>query len=305
LTEQRKTLYERAKSTVDDALSKDPGAWRETEKIWKEFDKESAPIGKEYAKVSKKISELWNTTDYVSSSEQSLETMRQDGASLKKAKAKAQRKMRNELTAALNDAYDPKTKSYDTLNLGSRQGLTIAQRNAIKEISRTGKGTSPTAVIKKLFDDNEIQEITRRKLSSKLFHDDDQINLDSMPKALRGIGERLNERSGGDMFTSDKINLLMASEYRDPSAFLKVAELATGQTGMVDDLAGSMTKNEIGRGHSDDYYYDESRQSVETFANVFNFLSSGDPLDAEISKHLAPGYTRYVKLLLDQHNRGQ
>jgi hypothetical protein len=300
------SLYQRAKANVDDLADKNPGASKEVQQIWAEYRKERKPIDDEYNELSKRSNELWNTTDYASSSVRSLETMRQDGDRLKKAKANAQKKMQNELKAILYDAYDSKTKTYDTLKLGPRQGFTSKERSAIEAFSSTGKGTAPSSIIRKVFDDKAIEELTRRRLNSELFFNDEEIDLASMPKALRGIGERMNENTpGGDMFKSDKLNLLMVARYGDPSSFLNMAEMATGHTGMVQDLSGSMTKNEIGRGHSDDYYSDETRQSVETFANVFNFLSSGDPLEVEISKYLAPGYTKYVKSLLDKQNRGR
>jgi SPP1 gp7 family putative phage head morphogenesis protein len=67
------------------------------------------------------------------------------------------------------------------------------------------------------------------------------------------------------------------------------------------DLIGSVTRNVVGVGHTEDYYdrdYYRSR-NTETFANITAIYSSGHPLSAKVLEYLLPdGYNAYKKELI-------
>lgn len=71
------------------------------------------------------------------------------------------------------------------------------------------------------------------------------------------------------------------------------------------DLAGSMTRNKVGFGHSDEYYdQNPGYQQMEAFANTFSLLTSGDPLEAEIARTIAPNFTRFVLEVIEEQDNG-
>jgi hypothetical protein len=64
---------------------------------------------------------------------------------------------------------------------------------------------------------------------------------------------------------------------------------------MVQDLFGSITKNKVGRGHSDNYYKtNKGSQGKEAFANIIAIANSGDEKAISIAKKFAPNMWKFV-----------
>jgi hypothetical protein len=114
------------------------------------------------------------------------------------------------------------------------------------------------------------------------------------------LARRLEDASPDGLTTAQKTRVVMLSQYNRPGTLISAAEeaMAFGYGGektlAAADLSGSITRNAIGFGHSNDYYIDEGWQAVEAWANTFSLLSSGDPLESAIAKAIAPNYSRFV-----------
>jgi hypothetical protein len=92
--------------------------------------------------------------------------------------------------------------------------------------------------------------------------------------------------------------------YGNPEDLIEAAERLTGkgfdQSNHFRDLAGSITKNAVSQGHSD-AYYDRGIdwQLVETWANVWAMLSSGDPLLEGMARRIAPAYCSFFDEVIE------
>lgn len=67
------------------------------------------------------------------------------------------------------------------------------------------------------------------------------------------------------------------------------------------DLVGSITKNRLGRGHSN-AYYNERRgygRNTEAFANVNHAIDNPDSVDFKFAEMFAPDFTKFVKDLME------
>jgi hypothetical protein len=65
--------------------------------------------------------------------------------------------------------------------------------------------------------------------------------------------------------------------------------------GYVIDLLGSITKNKVGHGHSDNYYRkNKNAQGTEAFANIIAIANSGDEKAIAVAKKFAPNMWKFV-----------
>ena len=67
------------------------------------------------------------------------------------------------------------------------------------------------------------------------------------------------------------------------------------------DLVGSITKNRVGRGHSNSYYNERRGygQNTEAFANVNHAIDNPDSVDYKFAELFAPKFTKFVKDLME------
>jgi hypothetical protein len=95
-------------------------------------------------------------------------------------------------------------------------------------------------------------------------------------------------------------DIAVYDKYRDPSLLVKVVERKIekddkGQLigGLVDDLTGSISRNQIGNGHSNEYYdTHKGGQEHEAFAN-YVALSTAGPKMRAIGQELAPTFFKF------------
>lgn len=103
--------------------------------------------------------------------------------------------------------------------------------------------------------------------------------------------------------SKDKVNLLVkylvnpesvTVEFESSEKFLE--SRGVGTRGILSDLVGSMTRNKIGYGHSEEYYAKKKdRQNSETFANLVSLYGSGDKEAIAILESLVPESLKVVK----------
>lgn len=126
--------------------------------------------------------------------------------------------------------------------------------------------------------------------------------LKSAPSVFKEIDKALNAKDSD--FARETIAAAILT--KDPERFIRLAEEALktryqGKSPVVAaDLAGAITRNNIGYGHEDDYYNDPGLQETEAFANVFSMISSGNKLESEIAKYIAPTFSQFVEDTLSQ-----
>jgi hypothetical protein len=105
--------------------------------------------------------------------------------------------------------------------------------------------------------------------------------------------------------TRDRELIALAILESDPALFVSLSEraIATRYQGtrpvVAADLAGAVTKNNIGFGHTKAYYKRAGSRETEAFANAFAMLSSGDELELEVARYIAPSFTRFVEQELE------
>lgn len=125
--------------------------------------------------------------------------------------------------------------------------------------------------------------------------------LKSAPSVFKEIDKVLNAKDSD--FVRETIATAILT--KDPERFVDLAEqaLATRYQGkspvVAADLAGSITRNDIGYGHTINYYKNPGMRETEAFANVFSMVSSGNKLESEIARHIAPAFTQFVEDILE------
>ncbi len=87
-----------------------------------------------------------------------------------------------------------------------------------------------------------------------------------------------------------------AQQHGDITWLAEVRYLHTDDA-LLGDLAGSITKNRIGRGHTNSYYTARRGwgQQAEAFANVFALMDYGAGFERDYMDALAPNFTRFVR----------
>ena len=78
-----------------------------------------------------------------------------------------------------------------------------------------------------------------------------------------------------------------------------LSNIGKNADGHVQDLIGSITKNKVGKGHSDDYYESHAElTNAEAFANIIALHRLGNPVINEVLDYLAPNGHKFVKKIL-------
>ena len=137
--------------------------------------------------------------------------------------------------------------------------------------------------------------------------------LDDSKAESRGKANPLLMEKAADMI-DDHVKALLGDK---PSDFLLASIIIEGITpevlaavtehyldsigadsgGIVQDLLGSLTRNKLGFGHSDDYYEEDPihTQNTETFANIIALYGVGDANVNKTLDKLVPSGFRFVK----------
>jgi len=153
--------------------------------------------------------------------------------------------------------------------------------------------------IKKSFDSldyGERREIGLKAVFASRVPENYSQILATAPPVFREIDRALD---GANSMTARE-TIAHAILSRDPESFVRVAEraIATNYQGeppiMAADLAGAITRNNVGYGHSKTYYKRPGSRETEAFANVFSLATSGDPLELEVARHIAPRFSQFV-----------
>lgn len=160
-----------------------------------------------------------------------------------------------------------------------------------------------------------IRRDAYQRVAGELF---DEIRKDSPnlnPSEIRDkVVARANERLSGrddiwgqawaqgtEAWRKRNVYELHAAERFDDLSFLASA-MPDGHESYVNmmDLAGSITLNKSGRGHSDSYYKQWThRQAAEAFANSFDLLCYGrGGFEALVLEQFAPNFSAFVKRTL-------
>lgn len=125
--------------------------------------------------------------------------------------------------------------------------------------------------------------------------------LNDAPTVFRQIDTALDAKNSD--FNRELIAAAILT--KDIERFIPLAEraLATRYQGkevvIAADLAGAITRNNIGYGHTKAYYKETGKRETEAYANVFSMLSSGGELELEVARYIAPAFTRFVEDTLE------
>jgi hypothetical protein len=87
----------------------------------------------------------------------------------------------------------------------------------------------------------------------------------------------------------------------DPTRLANEADRLLKAGGIVRDLAGSLTSNVVGSGHTDEYYLSDlpyRKRNTETFANLFALHSTGEELATKAAEYFAYKSYEQLKLLV-------
>jgi hypothetical protein len=127
--------------------------------------------------------------------------------------------------------------------------------------------------------------------------------LESSPAIFREMDSRMKQYLPREEREESIATAILTG---NPGDFIQAAEKAVaasfqGQRPLhVADLAGAVTANAVGYGHSSMYYQVKAgSQETEAFANAFTLLSSGDALHRDIAERLAPNVVKFVLDTLD------
>jgi len=155
--------------------------------------------------------------------------------------------------------------------------------------------------MRSLYYDKWVKLIQKARVTASVSSDYKSL-LESAPSVFKEIDRALNAKDSD--FARETIAAAILT--KDPERFIDLAEEALktryqGKSPVVAaDLAGAITRNNIGYGHEDDYYNDPGLQETEAFANVFSMISSGNKLESEIAKYIAPTFSKFVEDTLSQ-----
>jgi SPP1 gp7 family putative phage head morphogenesis protein len=226
-----------------------------------------------------------------SNSSDSLAAMESDDKRLRAAKSKGVDKKRKAFIKNLKKAQN-KDGSYSLEKLISF-GLEKEDANSIATFS---KGDSPEEVADDMFRANSLVESAiKENVRSMPVHEQRKI-MNQMDPFFQEVEKRLG-KPGRDLLVAYHL-------YGNPEDLIEAAERLTGagldQSDHFRDLAGSITKNAVSQGHGD-AYYDRGIdwQLVETWANVWDLLSSGDPLLEGMARRIAPAYCSFFDKVID------
>jgi hypothetical protein len=240
----------------------------------------------------------------------SIEAMKKDEAALLRRRELADKAIRRDMARDVKAAYS--NGRYNVVGLMDA-GFSTAEAEGFASMDSP---PTPSKLMKGLDDFNIL---SRREQAIRDSVDratrrgqwDSFIEENPLSPLAESLARRLEESSPDGLTTAQKTRLVMLSQYNRPGTLISAAEqaLAVGYGGEATlsaaDLAGSITKNAIGFGHTNDYYMDEGWQAVEAWANTFSLLSSGDPLEAAIAKAIAPNYSRFVTSAIREAPNGQ
>lgn len=251
-----------------------------------------------------------STEGYRSADPDSIEAMKKDEAALLKRRELADKAIRRDVLRDVKAAY-----SNGRYNAGGLMdaGFSTAKSEGFASMNNP---PSPSKMMKGLDDfdvllmreqavRDSVDRATRRGQWNSFLAENPLSPL------AESLARRLEDASPDGLTTAQKTIVVMLSQYNRPGTLISAAEeaMAFGYGGektlAAADLSGSITRNAIGFGHSNDYYIDEGWQAVEAWANTFSLLSSGDPLESAIAKAIAPNYSRFVTSAIREAPNGQ
>ncbi|MEB3214508.1 MAG: hypothetical protein VKL39_24380, partial [Leptolyngbyaceae bacterium] len=122
------------------------------------------------------------------------------------------------------------------------------------------------------------------------------------------LANRLIKKSGTQGLTFDRVAALVIDPRHPNSLAILADRVAFGENhGIAEDMIGAATLNQVGNGHTLEYYKERGLggQNTEMFANITALYSTGEPLVREYLQTVAPQTTTLYTQALEDFNNGR